>query len=214
MKYKTVLFDLDGTLSRSGDGVHDGIVHALNELGAPVPDLSDFSRYIGPPLIDTFQKVAGLNKDDAVKAIALYKEYYLEHGKYKNEAYKGITQLLQHLKNEGVHLAVATTKNEGFAKWVVEYIGLSEYFETICGVPDDYSIKEKYQVILRALERMEGIDIKSTVMIGDSKFDTEGARLAGCDFIGVTYGYGKREQMEKEGAQLFADCADDLYDML
>ena len=214
MKYKTVLFDLDGTLSRSGDGVHDGIIHALNTLNADVPDLSDYSRYIGPPLIDTFQNVAGLNEENAVKAIALYKEHYLEHGKYKNEAYEGITELLQHLKENGVHLAVATTKNEGFAKWVVEYIGLSKYFEAICGVPDDYSIKEKYQVIQRALGRIEDSDINSTVMICDSKFDTEGARLAGCDFIGVTYGYGKREQMEKEGARLFADSADDLYDML
>lgn len=209
-KYKTVLFDLDGTLSKSGEGVKKGITHTLNALKMPVPDLSDYSLYVGPPLIDTFEKLCNLPKEMCSDAVKLYGEYYTDKGKYENKLYSGTDTLLKTLKENGITLAVTTTKNEDFAKWVLKFLGIADYFDTVSGVNADYSVHTKTQVILNALKRLNITDLSSCVLIGDSVFDAVGASEVGIDFIGVEYGYGKLDEMREKGAKYLAKDAHDL----
>lgn len=210
-KYDTVLFDLDGTLSRSHEGVKASLIYALNQTGKPVPaEIEDTSRYIGPPLMDTLRGMCGFTQDEADKAAELYKYIYQKENKFKNYCYDGIPELLSELKRSGVKLGVATTKYEPSAEEVLKILGINDLFDTISGTTSDGTIKEKSQTIECALKRMNCTADDKTVLIGDSMFDTLGAMEKGIDFIGVLYGYGKREDMEKFGGKVFAETAEEL----
>ena len=214
LRYKYILFDLDGTLSKSGEGVKAGICYTMRKLGRKIPDLSDYSLFVGPALTDTFQNVCKLPKDDIKKAIGLYGNFYTETGKYQNEAYQGIDELLKKLKSLGAVLGVATTKNEDFAGWVLKYIGLCDYFDAVCGVTPDYRIHTKHQVMTNALKKIGCTNLSGCVMIGDSEFDVQGAKLTGCDFIGVSYCYGNISNMKKSGMSKLADSSEGLFELL
>lgn len=207
MKYKYVLFDLDGTVSRSAEGIRASLEHAINELGVEMPDLSDYTRYIGPPLIDTFKNLVGLDDERAEIGSHLYRSYYNKRGKLLNCAYDGVEQLLKDLKGKGCRLAVCTSKYEPFAQEIIELLDLTEYFDAICGSTIDGSRKDKRDLIPYAVESLGGDferDKNQTVMLGDTWFDARGAKECGVDFIGVEYGYGDVEAMRKEGASVFA----------
>lgn len=214
-KYKIVLFDLDGTLSDSAYGVKLGIEAALTKLNKPIPDLSDYSKYVGPPLLTTFKKLCGLSADEAVQAVMYYRDDYEQHGKYENCLFKGIDKLLETLKESGAVIAVATSKYEGFATWVIDYIGLNGVFDAICGSTLDGARKEKADIVGYAAETI-GIEISkdSICLVGDTMFDAAGAAQAGCDFVGVTYGFGTIEQMKSAGGNKFAASVDELYNFL
>ena len=146
-RYETVMFDLDGTLSDSAQGVRDGIETTLKRMDKPVPNLDDTSLYVGPPLITTFIKVCGLSSEEAIRAVEIYRQAYEESGKYKNTLYKGIDRLLSDLRQAGVKLCVATSKYEGFVQEVLELIGIPDAFDLICGSNLDGSRKEKADII-------------------------------------------------------------------
>lgn len=214
-KYDLVLFDLDGTLSKSHAGVRDSLVYALEALGKPVPSgLDDTSNFIGPPLMDTLEKLCGLTYDEALKAAELYKSIYSEKNKYKNYCYDGIKEVLQKLKSSGVKLAVATTKYEPSAECVLKIIVVYDFFDAVGGTSADGSIKNKAQVIPLAVERAGYKMNDKIVLIGDSKFDTEGANELGIDFIGVLYGYGLKEEMDAKGARVYAQTPQELLELL
>ena len=214
-KYDVVLFDLDGTLSQSHEGVKDSIIYALNKLGKPIPEeIEDTSRYIGPPLMDTLENMCKLSRKEAIKAADIYKEIYSAENKYKNKCYDGMIEVLELLKKEGVPVGVATTKYEPFAEEVLKVIGVYEYFDAVGGTTADGRIKEKAQVIPIAVDRMGKKMSDKIVLIGDSKFDTEGANELNIDFIGVLYGYGKKEDMIAEGAKVFVEKPSELIGLL
>lgn len=214
-KYKVILFDLDGTLSESGEGVKQGILTTMEKLNKPLPDLSDNSIYIGPPLLHTFSNICGLTAEEAKEATKMYMSFYSEKGKYCNRLYDGMEEVLKALKATGAKLVVTTSKYEGFAEEIMEYLKASQYFDLICGSSKDGSRKEKNDVIMYAMDKLNcSINKQEVVLIGDSKFDTIGAGKVGCDFIGVTYGYGKKDQMEQEGCTKFADTPKDILQYL
>lgn len=214
-KYDIVLFDLDGTLSQSHEGVKASIIYALNKLGKPIPEeIDDTSRYIGPPLMDTLENMCKLTHEEALQAADIYKEIYSKENKYKNKCYDGLINILELLKKTGVKLGVATTKYEPFAEEVLKIIGVYDYFDAVGGTTADGRIKEKAQVIPIAVERMGHNMSDKIVLIGDSKFDTEGANELNIDFIGVLYGYGLQKDMIAEGAKIFAEKPDDLITLL
>lgn len=217
MKYKYILFDLDGTVSESAAGIRASLEHAIAQLGAPLPDLSDFTKYIGPPLLDTFLNLVGLDMEDAQRGSALYREYYNEKGKYLNRAYDGVAETVKALRECGAHPAICTSKYEPFAVEILDIIGLGGMFDAVCGSNLDGSRKDKKDIIPYAVSALGGsfdTDRGKTVMLGDTWFDAKGARLCGVDFIGVEYGYGDKAAMQEQGATVFAKNPQELLSCL
>lgn len=208
-KYDAVLFDLDGTLSASAEGVRKCIGLTLDEMGKPRPDLSDYSKYIGPPLTWTFRHLCGLNDEESMRALPVYRRYYDICGTKENYLYDGLKEVLEALRGE-VKLAVCTSKNERLAKDVIDLLGVREYFDAVCGSLDNGSRKEKPELIPYTLAELGGIAPERAVMIGDTFFDAKGARAVGVDFIGVLYGYGTKDSMARYGAVNFAKSPQEL----
>lgn len=217
IKYKYVLFDLDGTISESARGIRKSLEHAITALGKPLPDLDDYTLYIGPPLIDTFRNVCRFSEGDCREGIELYRSFYDEKGKYINNLYDGIKDVLNKLKENGAKIAVCSSKYEKFAEEIVGILGVSDCFDAVCGSTLDGSRKDKKDLIPYAVKSLGG-DVNSekenTVMLGDTYFDARGARQCGVDFIGVEYGYGSKEAMIDEGAEVFAKTPADLLPLL
>ncbi len=216
-KYKYILFDLDGTLSESAPGIRTSLEHAIKELNKPVPNLDDYSLYIGPPLIDTFRNLCGFSQETSEKGVELYRDYYNSKGKFINKLYDGIEDVLYSLKSQGAMLAVCSSKYEKFVKEITDILGISKYFDAICGSTLDGSRKDKKDLIPYALQSLKTTLTESramTVMLGDTHFDALGARQCGVDFVGVKYGYGSIELMKQHGAEIFAEVSKDLIAIL
>lgn len=214
-KYDMILFDLDGTLLQTHEGVKKSLIHALNKLERPVPpELDDTSKYIGPPLMNTLKNLCKLSEQDAIKAAEIYNYIYTEIYMFTAKCYDGIIEILETLKKNGAKLGVATTKNDNSTTLLLKTIGIYDYFDSVCGTSSDGSIKSKAQVIPIAVKKAGFKMTDKIVLIGDSKFDVEGAKITGIDFIGVLYGYGLKKDMIAEGADIFAENVRDLLPLL
>lgn len=203
-KYEIALFDLDGTISASAEGIKYCLMKTLDIMGKSHPDLSDYSKYIGPPLLHTFQNLCGLSAIEAQQAVEIYVKLYDVDGLRQNKLFDGIEETLKILKDNGVRLAVCSSKHEAIATQVVELLGVYEYFDKICGSTIDGTRKEKEDLIPYALEKLGADETDRVVMIGDTKFDCKGAVYCCVDFIGVTYGYGTLSDMKAQGGTVFA----------
>lgn len=203
--YQYYLFDLDGTLTDSGEGIMNSIRHALRRFGITEYDESVLRKFIGPPLAESFQKYFNLSTEEARKGIKYYREYYTDGGMFENEVYNGITELLEGLKAKGKTLIVATSKPELFAEQILEHFGLAEYFACIAGASMDETRVHKNDVIAYAMQKYKGIDHKKAVMIGDRANDIMGGKVNGMDTIGVLYGFGSREELEEAGADIIVE---------
>lgn len=208
---KSVLFDLDGTLTDSAEGIINSVIFALKRFGIPVPQREKLRVFVGPPLADTFIKF-GVPKEKASEAVEVYRERYVPIGIYENRPYDGVKELLQKLKDDGYRLFVATSKPESMAISVLERFELTEYFEAVCGATLDGSRCKKADVIAYLKERYG--DIGDTLMVGDTASDVKGAAVHGIKTVGVTWGYGLKEEMLKAGATLFADTPKELYEII
>lgn len=208
---KAVLFDLDGTLTDSGEGIINCATLALNHFGLPVPDREAMRVFVGPPLDETFMKF-GVPADKTDEAIAVYRSRYTTVGKFENFPYPGVEQLLQKLHNKGCRLFVATSKPESMSVEILEKFGLAKYFEMICGATFDGSRSKKADVIAYLLEKTGAAG--EMVMVGDTAYDIIGAAAHGIPGIGVSWGYGKVEDMEAAGAAAIAHTMEDLYQLL
>ena len=193
-KYDIALFDLDGTLSESGEGILECVKIVFSEMQRPLPDEKTLASFIGPPLTDSLKR-CGFSEEDAQKGLLIYKKNFVETGIYKNKVYDGMYETLETLKKNGVLLAVATTKYQPFADRIIKMLGLEKYFDFVGGSSGTPERHTKIQVMNYVLDRF-GRD-KKAVMTGDTKFDAEGAFLAKTDFIGCLYGYGTREEMQR-----------------
>lgn len=213
-KYDIALFDLDGTISASAQGIKYCLMKTLDIMQKPHPDLSDYSKYIGPPLLYTFQKLCSLTPTEAQQAVEIYVRLYDVDGLRQNELFDGIKEVLNTCKSNGIRLAVCSSKHEAIATQVVELLGVYDCFDKICGSTIDGSRKEKEELIPYALSKLGARESDRVVMIGDTKFDAKGAKHCGVDFIGVTYGYGTLEDMVNEGAEVFAQTPHDLHKYL
>ena len=208
---KAILFDLDGTLTDSGEGIMNCAQLALDHYGIRVPNREDLRVFVGPPLHETFLKF-GVPKEEVDRAIEIYRSRYIPVGKYENLPYPGIRELLEKLRAEDHKLYVATSKPEATSIDILEHFDLAKYFHLICGASFDLSRNSKAQVIAYLLEQTgEGLE---AVMVGDTAFDVIGAREHGIPTIGVSWGYGKVEDMKQAGAAAIAHSMDELYDLL
>ncbi|MDT5214305.1 MAG: phosphoglycolate phosphatase [Mycobacterium sp.] len=182
-----VIFDLDGTLTDSADGIVSSFRHALGEIGASVPE-GDLSRkLVGPPMHHTLSAM-GLG-DRADEAIAAYRADYATRGWAMNSLFDGIPDLLADLRAAGVRLAVATSKAEPTARRIIEHFGLDQHFEVIAGASLDGVRASKADVVAHALAQLEPIPAR-VLMVGDRSHDVEGASAHGIDTVVVEWGYG------------------------
>ena len=212
-KYDAVFFDLDGTLSESGEGILWCVRKTIEDLKIVVPKNFKLESFIGPPLASSFYRL-GLDDEEEVKlATKTYKNYYDTKGKYMNKAYDGIKELLEKLCAKGYKLGVATSKYELFARQIIDNIGLLQYFDFVSGATADAERQKKIDVLNYGIKNL-GATPETSALIGDTKFDAEGARLCGCGFVGGLYGYGTREEMEAEGAVNFAETTGEIEKFL
>lgn len=209
---KSILFDLDGTITDSGEGIINCAIYAMEQFALPIPSREELRVFVGPPLHETFIRF-GVPAERAEEAVAFYRERYLPIGMLReNKLYPGIEQVLQKLKADGHRLYVATSKPESMAVAILEYFKLSGYFDMICGATMDTSRTDKAAVIayLRQTAGTQG----ETVMVGDTAFDVIGAAKHGIPTVGVSWGYGLVSDMEKAGATAIAHTMDELYTLL
>lgn len=208
---KTILFDLDGTLTDSGEGIINCAILALEHYGCPIPSREELRTFVGPPLHESFIR-HGIPADKAEEAIEIYRSRYIPIGAYENTPYPGVRVLLEKLKAQGHTLYVATSKPETTSVKILEHFDLAKYFDRICGASMDTSRSSKEAVIAYLLE-LSGRD-SDIIMVGDTKFDVIGAAAHGIPAIGVSWGYGKVEDMQNAGAMAIAYSIEELYALL
>lgn len=210
---KYILFDLDGTLTDPKLGICTCVQHALRAFGIEEPNLDKLEPFIGPPLKDSFMQFYGLSEEDAQKAIVTYRERFSTVGKFENEVYEGIPEMLRALKEYGYQLAVASSKPEIFVKDILKHFQIAEYFDVVVGSELDGSRVEKQEVIHEALNRMfhyRAFQKQKVVMVGDRKFDVDGAKEIGVTSVAVAYGYGPREELKTAAPDYIVDTVADL----
>ena len=211
-EYELILFDLDGTLTDPESGLIKSFSYALSRMGVDCSDTEGLKCFIGPPLYDEWQKVYGFSPEEAGRALDYFHEYFEVDGWCDNVMYDGIPALLSGLRAAGKRIALATSKPEEMSKEIMEKFELAQYFEKICGATLDGSRSHKADVIAYLLQQVG--DIRQAVMVGDTEFDVIGAAAHGIPAIGVSWGYGKVESMEKAGAIAIAHSMEEMVELL
>lgn len=213
LDYDWLLFDLDGTLTDPFEGITRSVEYALNAFGIEVEDRRTLAPFIGPPLVESLTERYGFTMEDAVAAVAKYREYFAVKGLYENELFEGIPELLNDCRKAGYKISMATSKPTHYAKIIAEHFDIARYFDAIHGSSLDGSRITKSSVVAEAV-REEGIDPERALMIGDRRHDVEGAREHGIKTVGVLYGYGSLEEHTAAGAAYIAKDLDELRELL
>lgn len=208
---KTILFDLDGTLTDSGEGIMNCAVYALSHFGIAAPSEKELRTFVGPPLTESFARF-GVPAEEIEEAIRTYRSRYLPIGKFENHPYPGIRELLEKLNADGHKLYVATSKPENTSVEILDHFDLSKYFVKICGASSDLARNTKEAVIAYLLEECGAQE--SPVMVGDTAYDVIGAKAHGIPTVAVSWGYGQVEDMKAAGAAAIAHSMEELYELL
>ena len=209
--YDAVVFDLDGTLFEAEEGIVSSVKKAMADLGLPIPAQVDLRQVIGPPLYEFFLNPLQVPEERAGKAMELYRDDFFHRGRFLYSVYPGIRLLLRSLRAAGVYVALATSKPLGLAQTILTDFYMDGYFDRIVGETADHRVKMgKPELIRQALPATYG----RAAMVGDRRFDMEGASKAGIDGIGVLYGYGTRDELEKAGATAIVETTEDLWRLL
>ncbi len=218
--FQYCLFDLDGTLTDPKEGITKSVQHALKYFGIEEPDLDRLEPFIGPPLKDSFMEFYGLSEEQALKAVEVYRERFAPVGVLENEIIPGTGQMLAHAREKGIHLAVASSKPLVFVRQILRHFLIEEYFEVVVGSELDGTRGSKEEVVEEALRQlgileMDPADKKSLcAMIGDRKFDIQGAIAHGLTGIGVSFGYAGEGELSAAGADMVADTMEQLERIL
>ena len=197
-----------------GDGITNSVAHALKKYGIEVTDRTELYKFIGPPLHESFEKFYGFSREEAMKAVEYYREYYKVKGIYENSVYEGIETLLKKLKESEKKIVLATSKPEIFAKEILRHFAIDKYFDFIAGSNLDGTRTVKAEVIEYALSNCSVTDKNTVVMIGDREHDIIGAKKNGIDSIGVLFGYGSREELENAVATYIAETVNDIEKLI
>lgn len=202
--FQYVLFDLDGTLTDPREGITKSVQFALAQQGISEPDLKKLEPFIGPPLKDSFMEFYGMTEEQAAQGVADYRKRFAPIGKFENEVYPGIPEMLGSLKRAGIRLAVASSKPETFVWDILKYFKLDGYFDVVTGSELDGTRSRKEEVVEEALHRLEldgqPVSRENCAMVGDRRFDIEGGRQFQLTTVGVTYGYAAKGELEAAGA--------------
>jgi len=217
--YDVVIFDLDGTLIDSRIGIHSSVVHTLKEMRVPAVDQELLSQFIGPPLIDSFQSVCGMSETDAERAVAVYKDYFAVEGIKGFEVYEGVPEMLWLLRASGVRMAIATTKDDIFAREIAPNADFMPFLETVIGSDREGTMLRKPELIAAALSALrisrEGeATSPRIVMVGDHALDVLGAKANNIASIAVTYGFGNNEELQQAQPDHTAHTVTELRNLL
>jgi phosphoglycolate phosphatase len=227
--FKYVLFDLDGTLTDSGEGITKAVQYALHEQGIEEPDLHRLDSFVGPPLDVSFKSRYGMNDEQMLRAVKKFREYYEPVGIFENRVYEGIPEMLSACRKEGITLAVASSKPQLFVHQVLEHFDIEKYFSVIVGSEMDGRRTDKKEVVEEALRQLtelakdnnavktqqlrENMELQ-TAMVGDRCYDMEGAAQHHLKAVGVSYGYGSEEELKEAGAHMVAGTVAELQKVL
>ena len=212
--YKIILFDLDGTIIDSSLGVTNSVKYALSKFNIEVKNNQELLSYMGPPLLYSFQTFHGLSKEDAEIAIGYYRETYKEKGIFENTVYPGILELLVKLKEQGFKIGLATSKPEKFAEIILDRLGISKYFDEICGASLDQSRSEKIDVMKYVLNKLEVTNHNEVLMVGDRMYDINASNELGIDSVGVLFGFGSYEEFKKARATYIVNNALEILNIV
>lgn len=214
---KYLLFDLDGTLTDPKEGICTCVQYALASFGIQEPDLDKLEPFIGPPLKESFMQFYDMNEEQAQAAVEKYRERFRDTGIFENRLYDGIPQMLRTLNSKGMFLAVASSKPTVFVERILEHFGIRSYFKAVVGSELDGTRTEKNEVVEEALRQLFGdapVEKNKVYMIGDRRFDIEGAKAQGVDSVGVTYGYGGMEELREARADYIVRSVEELQRFL
>ena len=221
MTKRYILFDLDGTITDSSEGITKSVQHALKKLGIEENDQAMLRRFIGPPLDESFEKFYGFDKEKALKAVDYYRERYSDKGIYENVLFDGIADMLEGLKSGGYIIALATCKHEVYVPRILEYFNVDKYFDVAVGSElEGGERRHKNQVIDEVFVRLAAAGLADTgslsetksqsIMIGDRKDDILGAKASGIDSMGVRYGFAEEQELEIAGADYIVETVEDI----
>lgn len=211
--YKVILFDLDGTLTESGEGITKSVQYALEKLGKPEEDLKKLEVFVGPPLLQQFMTYAGLDEETGRKAVEYYRERYATVGIFENRPYAGVEEMLDTLCDKGYILAVASSKPEYFVKKILDHFALTRYFSEIVGSEMSGKRTGKAEVIEEVLNRLNMENHRNEViMVGDKEHDVLGARKAGLECVAVSYGYGTEDELKQAQPLKIVDSVQGITD--
>lgn len=214
--YNTILFDLDGTIINSKEGITKSVQYALSFFGIEEPDLTKLECFIGPPLINSFMEYYHFSEEDAKKAVEYYRKRFAPIGIHENVLYSGISNLLFDLKQQGKLIVLATSKPESFAYSILEKYNLISYFDLIVGSTLDNKRTAKQEIIEEVFHRLSYSqeEKQHAVMIGDRKHDIIGALACHIDCIGIRYGFAKENELEENHPNYIFDTVDELSNFL
>ena len=211
--YKNILFDLDGTLIDPVEGITNSAKYALKYFGIQVSKTEDLYKFIGPPLRESFSQYYEFDEKDTEMAVTKYREFFKEKGVFQNTLYNGIPEFLKALVIAKKNLIIATSKAEIYANQILKNLGISDYFSYVCGSTLDGSRSKKGQIIQHILAT-NNLSAQDSIMIGDKSHDIIGAQETGIDSIGVLYGYGSFEELQKAGATYIVKTIPELQSQL
>ena len=213
-KYDVIAFDLDGTLSDPSRGLIASFVYALKKMGVDYGEPESLKRFIGPPLYDEWQRVFGFTKEEATRALLIFREFYQVYGWWDNEIYDGVPKMLSDLKAAGKKIILATSKPEVFAIKILKMFDIAKYFDFIGGAATDKTRDKKAEVLEYSLNSIGITDRSGVILVGDRMYDAEGAGECGIDSMGVLYGHGSREEILSSGFTLIAETTADISKIL
>lgn len=209
---KAVLFDLDGTLIDSSEGITKSVQHSLLQYGINEENLNVLKKFIGPPLWESFAKYYGFYKEQAVEAVGKFRERYNVIGLFECSLYPGVRECIERLKEEGFLIAVASSKPEITCKRILEYHNILGLFDEVSGASMDGKVETKEQVLNQLFNRWPGVNRNEMVLVGDTIFDVEGANKVGLKSVGVSFGFGSVDEMKGAGANAIINHMDELID--
>lgn len=217
-KYEYIAFDLDGTLTDPAKGLVEGFVYAFRKMGIDYGNPEDLRKYIGPPLLESWKNELNLSYEEAERMVLIFREYYNVYGWWENMLYPGIKELLCRLKGEGKKLIVATSKPEDTAKRVLSLFGIDGYFDFIGGADGHKKRDKKWEVLEYSL-RSVGVEPSSPlkekcILVGDRKYDAEGANKCGISSLGITWGHGGTEELSAAGFDYILNTPEEVFELL
>lgn len=209
MRYSAVIFDFDGTICDTGEGILKSAKYALEAFGYNAPDYEELTCFIGPPLLITFQEKFGADAARADELVKKFRERYTNKGVFESKLYDGIKELLISLKKDNIKIGIASSKPQEYIETLLDHFGIKSYFDVICGVTFTADCESKASIIARCQKELN-IAGNECIMVGDKKYDIEGAKTNLIDSVGVLWGYGTKFEHIEAGAKFIVDKIEDI----
>lgn len=214
-RFDYVIFDFDGTVADTGEGILKSLQYSFIAMGDPAPELSDLKKFIGPPVYYSYTHFYDISEDKVDLYVKKYRERYREKGIFESKVYPGLKELLVSLKEKNIKVGIASSKPESLIYSVGDYLGITEMFDVIVGVKSDNSKHStKAGLITQAMDDMGGTDKSKVLMVGDRCFDIDGAHQAGVKCCGALWGYGDKEEFMEHKADFIIEKPEEIINLI